>query len=140
MSKAGKSPIFAHININSYKYKFMDIAQIFQNIFSDIFMISETKLDDSYPTAQFDNPGYKVYRKDRNTNGGGILVYTREELQIRRLVNIEPTNIEGIVLEATSDKTKWAFVTIYKPPCTVDNIFTTDMTRMLELLVIHRLW
>ena len=27
--KAGKSPIFAHININSYKYKFMDIAQIF---------------------------------------------------------------------------------------------------------------
>ena len=134
--KAGKSPIFAHININSYKYKFMDIAQIFQNNVFAIFMISETKLDDSYPTAQFDHPGYNIYRKDRNKNGGGILVYTRAELPTRRLVNIEPTNIEGIVLEATFGKTKWAIVTIYKPPCTVDNIFTTDMTRMLELLVI----
>ena len=57
-------------------------------------------------------------------------------MPIRRLVNIEPTNIEGIVLEAMFGKTKWAIVTIYKPPCTVDNIFTTDMTRMLELLVI----
>ena len=76
-SKAGKSPIFAHININSYKYKFMDLAQIFQNKFSDIFMISETKLDDFYPTAQFDHPRYNIYRKDRNKNGGGILVYTR---------------------------------------------------------------
>ena len=69
-------------------------------------MIIETKLDDSYPTAQFDHPGYNIYRKDRNKNGGGILVYTRAELPIRRLVNIEPTNIEGIVLEATFGKTK----------------------------------
>ena len=71
----------------------------------------KTKLDDSYPTAQFDHPGYNIYRKERSKNGGGILVYTRAELPIRRLVNIEPTNIEGIVLEATFVKTKWAIVT-----------------------------
>ena len=97
----------------------MDIAQTVQNKFCDIFMISETKLDDSYHTAQFGHPGYNIYRKDRDKNGGGILVYTRAELPIRRLVNIEPTNIEGIVLEATFSKTKWAIVTTFIPPCTV---------------------
>ena len=42
----------------------------------DILMISETKLDDSFPTAQFLLHGFSApYRPDRNSKGGGILLY-----------------------------------------------------------------
>ena len=43
-----------------------------------ILMISETKLDSSFPNGQFQIHGYsEPYRFDRNGNGGGILVFIR---------------------------------------------------------------
>ena len=43
--------------------------------FVDVFMISETKLDDSFPEGQFFIDGYHTpFRYDRNGNGGGILL------------------------------------------------------------------
>ena len=36
----------------------------------DIFLISETKIEDSFPNAQFKTEGYKHFRKDRDTFGG----------------------------------------------------------------------
>ena len=47
----------------------------------DVLMISETKLDDSFPSMQFLIEGYgPPYRLDRNSHGGGILVYVREDI------------------------------------------------------------
>ena len=43
--------------------------------FADVFMISETKLDDSFPEGQFSIDGYQThFRYDQNGNGGGILI------------------------------------------------------------------
>ena len=39
-------------------------------------MISETKLDSSFPNAQFYMKSYsKPYKLDRNSKGGGIILY-----------------------------------------------------------------
>ena len=43
-------------------------------------MISETKVDNSFPTMQFHIERYCMYRLDRNEYGGGILVYEREDI------------------------------------------------------------
>ena len=44
-------------------------------------MISETKLDSSFPNGQFQIHGYsEPYRLDKNGNGGGILVFIREDI------------------------------------------------------------
>ena len=44
-------------------------------------MISETKLDSSFPKGQFHLHGFsEPYRLDRNGNGGGILVFIREDI------------------------------------------------------------
>ena len=49
--------------------------------FVNVFMISETKLDDSFPEGQFSIDGYHTpFRYDRNGNGGGILLYIREDI------------------------------------------------------------
>ena len=51
----------------------------------DIFLISETKIEDSFPNAQFKIEGHKHFRKDRDTFGGEILFYVNENLHYRSL-------------------------------------------------------
>ena len=66
-----KNPVIADLNLNSVKNKINDLRILIQNIPLDYFVLSETKLDKSFPTAQFDIPGYEIRaRKDRNKYGG----------------------------------------------------------------------
>ena len=49
----------------------------------DIFLISETKLDSFFPSGQFVIKSYSTsFRLDRNQNGGGLLLYVREDIPI----------------------------------------------------------
>ena len=49
--------IFAHLNINSLRNKFDALGdQIKENV--DLLVISETKLDESFPEGQFKIPGF----------------------------------------------------------------------------------
>ena len=78
--------IIAHLNINPLrnKFKFL-ISLIKDNI--DVLMISETKLDESFPTNQFMINGFSApFRLDRNDKGGGIILfilYIREDIPSR---------------------------------------------------------
>ena len=66
-----KNPVIAHLNFNSVKNKINDLRILIRDIPLDYFVLSETKLDKSFPTAQFDIPGYEIRaRKDRNKYGG----------------------------------------------------------------------
>ena len=70
-----KRPILCHININSLRYKFNDLKPILIDRLCDILVIFETKLDDSFNNNLFAVNGYKLEHKDRNANGGGIMVF-----------------------------------------------------------------
>ena len=79
--------IFAHININSIRNKFHLLTSDINNKI-DILMISETKLDNSFPNGEFIIPGYtEPYRKDRNCYGGGILLYRRSNIPSKEIPN-----------------------------------------------------
>ena len=69
--------IIAQLTINSLRNKFGFLSsQITKYV--DILLLSETKLNDSFPTAQFSLNGFcKPYRLDRSSNGGGILLYDK---------------------------------------------------------------
>ena len=67
----------AHLNINQMMGKFNALKEIIQGNL-DILAITESKLDQSYPANMFDIEGYtQPFRRDRNANGGGILVCQR---------------------------------------------------------------
>ena len=85
--------VVGHLNIDSIRDKFDFLAhQVKGNIF--ILMISGRKLDESFPSNQFLLDGYSVpFRFDRNRNGGGILLYIRENVP-SKLLSINK-NIEG---------------------------------------------
>ena len=65
--------IFRQININSIGNKFDWLMKIIKSEI-DIFMISETKIDNTFPISQFTMTGYSIpFRLDRTSHGGGIL-------------------------------------------------------------------
>ena len=66
--------VVRQININSIRNKFDPLmAVVAGNI--DILLITETKINSTFPVNQFYLNGYNVpYKHDRNTDGGGILV------------------------------------------------------------------
>ena len=82
--------IFGHLNINSLRNKFdLFSEQVKGSI--DILMLSETKLDDSFPEAQFLIEGFhSPFRFDCNINGGGIILYVREVSPLSYLVMTFP--------------------------------------------------
>ena len=100
--------VVGHININSLSNKFESLKFLFKgNI--DILVITETKLDESFPLQQFVVEGYAIpFRLDRNVNGGGVLVYLREDIPCRQLsIKSSTSHLEGIFLEINLRKTKW---------------------------------
>ena len=92
--------IIAQLNINSLRNKFHALKEMISgNI--DILVLTETKLDGTFPRSQFRIPGYRVpYRKDRDTHGGGVMIYVREDIPsdiLRKHVLEE--NIEAIFIQ-----------------------------------------
>ena len=66
--------IVGHLNINTLRNKF-EALQYIINRNLDIILLSETKLEDSFPSAQFMLKNFGVpYRLNRNSNGGGLLL------------------------------------------------------------------
>ncbi len=68
-------PIIAHLNINFLEQKFEPLKLLIKDNV-DILLVSETKIDDTFPLDQFLIEGYsKPIRLDRNSHGGGIIFF-----------------------------------------------------------------
>ena len=65
------------LNINSITNKFdLLIPAVVRNFY--VLLTTETKIDSSFPEAQFEIDGFTTpYRFDRDYHGGGILLYMR---------------------------------------------------------------
>ena len=72
-------------------------------------MVSETKIDESFPLNQFLIESYCTpFRHDRDSRGGGIIIYIREDIICKELKSHNmPKNVEGIFLELNLRKSKW---------------------------------
>ena len=106
--------IFAQLNINSIRNKF-DVLSLEVRGSVDILLITETKIDQSFPTKQFLMAGYsEPYRLDRNQHGGGLLVYVREDIPSHNL-KIRSISIEALFIEINLRKKKWLLCCSYNP-------------------------
>ena len=99
------------------------MKNIIENPF-DIFLISETKIDSSFPNSQFSINGCRMFWRDRNYFGGGICLYVKDSIASKEL-NSHKENIdaEAIYLEINIRKRKWLIIGTYKPPSQNDSLF-----------------
>ena len=63
-------------------------------------MVSETKLDSKFPASEFTISCYRLFRKDRNQLGGGLIFYVNEYIP-RKTINTFnfPNSLEVARLE-----------------------------------------
>jgi hypothetical protein len=76
-----------------------------------------------------------LYRKDRNSKGGGILVYVNNSIPhcVRHDFDAYICNgLEGLVLEINMYKKRWIISGLYKPPKITDNSFQDSLCTLLD--------
>ena len=115
----------------------IDIRDMLKTVPVDIPGIAETKLDDTFTNAQFNIDGYRLFRKDRNQHGGGLLVYVRADIPCRQIRTLETKSTESVTLELQLNKTKCLIVVAYKPPNVTSHACTLDMTNLLDRATRH---
>ena len=87
--------IIGHLNINSFRNKFVgDTIKLF-----DVFLVFESRLDNTFPSNQFRINGYKIFRLDRNRFGGGLILYINENIPCKPLQeHVHLSDFEVIVI------------------------------------------
>ena len=90
----------------------------FQNFFQvgefDFIGIAETWLKDYHYNTEFAPTGYQIFRNDRPTRGGGVLLMIKEELKAVRVPIT--TNLEIIAVKIQMKNCKLLIVLVYLPP------------------------
>ena len=109
-------PFISYPNLNSLRYKIIDIREVLCKAQLEIIALSETKLNSEFPDAQFKIDGYHFppFRKDRDENGGRLVIFVRNDIITRRLQDFEPKDLECICIELTLSKNKWAIFSVYR--------------------------
>ena len=129
-TQCSENIIVGHLNINSIRNKFDALSLIIDtNI--DVLFISETKLDDSFSSAQFRLKRFCTrYRLDRNSKRSGLLLYFREDIPSRFLNSGFTCNIETIPVEINLRKRKWLLTCCYT--VTIHKKFDFKSPRLLK--------
>ena len=74
------------MNINSLRHKISDLRILLHDLEPEYFVISETKLDDNFPSAQFAIENYEIRgRRDRDGHVGGLIEFIKRGLICKRV-------------------------------------------------------
>ena len=84
----------------------------------DILFLSETFLKASDSDTLYSAIGFNTLRRDRMTNGGGILALVNNELEFKSRMDLEQQGIESIWLEVSPYKSNRSLIIgcVYRPP------------------------
>ena len=104
--------VLAHLNINSMRNKpGLSPYGIAANV--DVFMISETKFDDTFSWVQLFIVGYgPAYRLDWNCKEGCILLYIRDDI-LSKLIEINRFD-ECVFIELRAPAVRASFQSIFQ--------------------------
>ena len=129
-----KNLIFSHLNVNSLSSKFMEMNELLIKGKTDVLFLSETKLDSSYPNAQFNVSQFTIHRLDRNAHGGGLICYVKDSLPHRNRTDIavNENGIETIVIQIKTADKNILFLHVYRPPNTHVNHLINALETMLN--------
>lgn len=75
----------AHFNIDSTQNKFEELKLLNDSLRAQILILSENKIDRSYPDDQFRLQGYNMYIRDRCKGGGGPIAYFSTFIPSKRM-------------------------------------------------------
>ena len=125
-----KSISLCNVNIRSVRNK-MEFLQTFSEDF-DIILITESHLDKNIGSndiqlESFNNPE----RKDRTNAGGGLLIYSKQDILIKRKYEFENDIDESIWVEIYTKGQSFLICNTYRPQWT-DPLYWTRLNQAIE--------
>ena len=118
---------FGHLSINYLRNKREFLEPFIRNHF-DIFLVSETKLDSSFPESELRISGYRLFRKDRNQCGGGLIFYVNEDIPYKTINTFNfPNSLEVLPLEINLRNKKILVISCHKPASLNDEYFLDQL-------------
>ena len=136
--KFHNNPLLGYLNINSLRNKVTYLRIIFKGLSLDYFVLSETKLDESFPIAQFTLERYEIRsRKNRDKYGGGLIEFVKTGFICKTIPEYTSDKIECIFSEFTISKSKWICFSIYRPPVSSNlTTFFEELTKVVSKAVL----
>ena len=131
--KYPRNPLIGDLNINSLRNKIIDVRELIGRLQLDYFVISETRLDSSFPSAQFHIGAYEIRnRRNRNKSGVGLIEFVKKGIISKRLKDLETNLSETICTEIPISKKRWFCMSVYKPPSSsnMDTFFAESTTSL----------
>ena len=116
--------VIGNLNINSLPNKFNQLKElVLKHV--DILVLTETKLDDSFPNSQFSVDRFSVpFRIDRNSSGDQVMFCVRDNIPSKlQTKHFFPNDIEGLFVELNFRKCKGLLLGTYHPPSQSDKHF-----------------
>ncbi|MCP3668191.1 MAG: hypothetical protein GY696_37840 [Gammaproteobacteria bacterium] len=93
--------------------------------------LQETKLDSKIALSELNVPNYRLFRKDRNRNGGGVALYLHESLNPHRLKIRSAVTMEIIAAEISFARSKAVIASVYSPNKENGETFVNDFGEFL---------
>ena len=135
-SKNKDNPFIGYLNINSLRFKIIELKEIILKSNFEILTVSETKLDDDFPDNMFKIDGYHPpFRRDRDCHGGGLMTFIRSDIPSAKREELESPSIEMTYIEITLSRRKWAIISLYRPQRTSTNVFLSELTDSLDVII-----
>ena len=126
--------IIGHLNVNSLRNKFVAVDELIKNQIN-VCLISETKVDESFPNQQFKINGCKMFRKDRDRFGGELIFYVNEQIP-SKVLSLESIfmDFELILLELTVKNQRWLCAGTYRPSSQNEKYFIEHLSKAIGQL------
>lgn len=130
-----------HVNANSIGgFKFYEIRTWLLSGRFDILVISETKIDGSFPDSQFQVEGFRLCRSDRKAGGWGLMIYLRSDIhfvKVKYLKGATPEEwaafrTETIILKVKLGRSWIAVIGVYRPPSIPKHQWTRELSSIFE--------
>ena len=77
----------------------------------------ETFLNKSYSDRELELPNFNLFRKDRQSHGGGIAIYVKTDYLCQQRLDLESDSVESMWLQIKTSKQKpFLMCYVYRPP------------------------
>jgi len=126
---------FMHLNIHYLYPKFDELKYLLDlNNEIDVLGLGETFLSDTFQNSEFYLKDYQLFRRDRQSNGGGIILYVKSIYPCVQRCDLETDSLEAIWLEFKCINQKSFIVGyVYRPPSSPAS-WNDEMECILEKL------
>lgn len=132
LAKLPRKGLKAHINVCSLRNKLVEITDILITNNIHILAVSETHLDHTFSDDAVNIQGYNVYKKDRNSHGGGVAIYIQCHIPAKIRQDFMHIGLEALWLQVNLPYVKPLFVgCCYRPPC-ANSLYLSELCDMID--------